>query len=266
MLLRSLLALACMMTLATCKRSNALVIGTDATYPPFEFVDEKGQLAGVDVDMGRALAKHLGREVEFKNIAFDGLITALQTGSVDLIMSSMTDTEERRKSLDFSEPYVSTGICLLLPKNSTITSAEQLKQGKRRIVAKIATTGEQWSRANLPGADIVALDSDPACVMEIAKGTADAWVYDQISVMNYAQRNSETTKAVLAPIRIENWAVGLRHGQPELKAQINAFIAKYRAEGGFAALADKYLAAERDFMKAQGLPFVFDLPNAAPAK
>ena len=247
--------------LSTCSKRDVLVIGTDATYPPFEFIAANGELAGVDVDMGRALAAHLGKPVEFKNIAFDGLITALKTGSIDIIISSMTANEERRKSLDFSDPYVTTGICLLLPKNSPLQNADELQQGKRRIVTKIATTGEQWARANLPGAEVVALDNDAACVMELSKGSADAWVYDQISVMNYAQRNPDTTKALLKPIRIEQWAVGMRHGSDEMKKKINEFITSYRVQGGFEALADKYLAKERDFMKQQGLPFVFDLPT-----
>jgi len=256
---RLLLALAVLCLIPQCKRSDALIIGTDATYPPFEFKSETGELAGVSIDMGKALGEYLGRPVEFRNIAFDGLITALQTGSIDIIISSMTANDERRKSLDFSAPYVTTGICLLLPKNSTITKVDELKQGKRRIVTKIATTGEQWSRANLPNAEIVALDSDPACVLEISKGSADAWVYDQISVMNYALANPDTTKALLAPIRIEEWAVGLRHGEDELRDKISAFIAKFRAEGSFDKVAVKYLAKERDYMKQQNLPFVFEL-------
>ena len=256
---RLLLALAVLCLVPQCKRSDALIIGTDATYPPFEFKSETGELAGVSIDMGKALGEHLGRPVEFRNIAFDGLITALQTRSIDIIISSMTANDERRKSLDFSAPYVTTGICLLLPKNSPITKVDELKEGKRRIVTKIATTGEQWARANLPNAEIVALDSDPACVLEISKGSADTWVYDQISVMNYALANPDSTKALLAPIRIEEWAVGLRHGEAELRDKISAFIAKFRAEGGFDKLADKYLAKERDSMKQQNLPFVFDL-------
>ena len=256
---RLLLALAVLCLIPQCKRSDALIIGTDATYPPFEFKSETGELAGVSIDMGKALGEYLGRPVEFRNIAFDGLITALQTRSIDIIISSMTANDERRKSLDFSAPYVTTGICLLLPKNSSIAKVEELKQGKRRIVTKIATTGEQWSRANLPNAEIVALDSDPACVLEISKGSADAWVYDQISVMNYALANPDTTKALLAPIRIEEWAVGLRHGEDELRDKISAFIAKFRAEGSFDKVAVKYLAKERDYMKQQNLPFVFEL-------
>jgi polar amino acid transport system substrate-binding protein len=255
-MIRCLLALALCCCLMGCKRSNALIIGTDATYPPFEFVGPDGQLTGVSVEMGTALAAHLGQPVEFRNIPFDGLITALQSSNVDLVISSMTANPERRKSIDFSAPYATTGICLLLPKASTVQSAEDLKQGKRRIVVKIGTTGEQWSRANLPDAEIVPLDSDPACVLELTKGSADAWVYDQISVMNYALQYPDSTRAVLAPLRIEEWAIGLRQGSP-LKADIDAFLVKYRQQGAFDRLADKYLAKERDYMKQQGLPFVF---------
>jgi polar amino acid transport system substrate-binding protein len=263
---RRLALLALISLLSGCKEPHwpqALVIGTDATYPPFEFTDDKGQLTGVSIDLGKALAQELGVPVTFKNIAFDGLIPALQTGSIDIVISSMTDNEVRRKSLDFSAPYAATAICLLVPKDSALKSVEELKQGKPRIVTKIATTGEQWARANLPNADIVALDADPACVMEVSKATADAWVYDQISVMNYAQRNPDTTRAILAPIRTEHWAIAMRHGQTELKAKINAFLTKYQAAGNMNQLADRYLSKEREMMKSQGIPFLFDVVKTA---
>lgn len=248
--------------LTTCARQDAFVIATDATYPPFEFKSETGEIVGVDVEMGRALAAYLGKPVRIQNIAWSGIFNALQAGTADVIISALTANDERRKTLDFSEPYVTTGICLLLPKNSTVQDANELKQGKRRIVTKLGTTGDTWSRENLPNAQIVSLEDDSACVMEINKGSADAWVYDQISVMNYAQRNPDTTRAVLKPIRVEQWAIGMRQGNAELKKKINAFIADYRAKGGFNKLADKYMAKERDFMKQQNLPFVFDLPSA----
>ena len=138
-------------------------------------------------------------------------------------------------------------------------NAEELKLGKRRVVTKIATTGEQWARANLPNAEIVALDSDPACVMEVSRGSADAWIYDQISIMGYAERNPDTTRAELQPLSIERWAIALRKGQPELQAQINDFLKAYRASGAFTQLADRYLAPQRDQMKAEGIPFIFDV-------
>lgn len=239
--------------------ARKLIIGMDATYPPFEFADDKGQIAGVSVEIGKEIARALGREPEFRNINFDGLITALKTGSIDLIISSMTANDERRKSIDFSEPYVKNGLAVLVGKNSAVQKADDLKAAGRRVVVRLGTTGEMWARKELPQAKLVSLDTDPACVLEVINGTCDAWIYDQISIMNHHARQPDATHALLSPLREEVWAVGLNHGQDELRAKINATLAKFRADGGFARLADKYLSKERDMMKAQGLPFVFEL-------
>lgn len=261
MLGRLILSLAVVLLLPACgpKPAQKIIIGTDSTYPPFEYVDDKGVITGVSVEIGKEIGKALGREVEFRSINFDGLITALKTGSIDLIISSMTANDERRKSIDFSDPYVKTGLAVLVSGKSPVQKAEDLKTGDRRVVVRLGTTGEMWARRELPQARIVALDTDAACVLEVINGTVDAWIYDQISIMNYHAQHSDTTRALLAPLREEVWAIGLRQGDADTKAKINAALAKFRAEGGFAKLADKYLAKERDMMKAQGLPFVFEL-------
>lgn len=236
-----------------------LIIGMDATYPPFETLNAQGEFSGVSVDLGRELAKSLGREVEFRNINFDGLITALKTGSIDIIISSMTANAERRKSIDFSDPYVKTGIALLASAKSPVQSLDDLKKADRRVVVRLGTTGEQYARKFLPDAKIVALDSDTACVMEVVKGGSDAWVYDQLSLMNYHEKHPDTTRALLKPLREEVWAIGIKKGNDELRKQVNDFLAKFRAEGGFEKLAEKHLAKESKIMKALGIPFVFDL-------
>lgn len=236
-----------------------LVIGMDATYPPFETVNAQGEFTGVSVDLGRELAKQLGREVEFRNINFDGLITALKTGSIDLIISSMTANDERRKSIDFSEPYVKTGIALLASSKSSVQNLDDLKKAGRRVVVRLGTTGEQFARASLPDAKLISLDSDTACVMEVAKGGADAWIYDQLSLMNHHAKHPDTTRVLLKPIREEVWAIGLKKGNDELRKQVNEFLTKFRADGGFKKLGEKHLAKEKKQMEEQGIPFVFDL-------
>jgi polar amino acid transport system substrate-binding protein len=244
--------------LSTCARSDTLVIGTDATYPPFEFVDEKGQLTGVSIAIGKTIGKRLGKPVEFRNLNFDGLIPALQSGQIDLIISSLTANEQRRKSIDFSEPYVKTGLAILAAKDSPIQSAEDLKGSGRKIVIRIATTGEQWCRTNTPDAKLIAVDTDAACVLEVLNGNVDAWVYDQVSVMNYHAKHPERTRALLAPVREEFWAVGLKKGREDLKGVVNEAIAGMKQDGSFTRLTDQFLAKERDLMKAQGLAFVFE--------
>lgn len=253
------LALSLLFTLCACSRSEKLIIGTDATYPPFEFVDENGQISGVDIEVGREIGKALGREVEFRNINFDGLITALRTGSIDLVISSMTATPERRKAIDFSEPYVKTGLSILVAKDSAIQSAADLKTPGRKVVARLGTTGEHWARENLKEAKIIALDADVSCVMEVVNANADAWVYDQLSIMNHHAEHPEKTRALLAPLREEVWAIGLNQGNDELKAQVNEVLARMRRDGSFAKLAERFMAKEKQMMTAQGLPFVFEL-------
>jgi polar amino acid transport system substrate-binding protein len=196
--------------------------------------------------------------VEFQNINFDGLIPALQTGRIDLIISSLTASEQRRRSIDFSIPYVKTGLAILVAKDSSVRSAEDLKAPGRKLAVRIATTGEQWCREHVPGAKLVALDTDAACVLEVVNGTVDAWVYDQVSVMNYHAKHAGRTRALLAPLREEVWAVGLKKGRDDLKTLVDEVIGRMKADGSFSRLADQYLASERDMMKAQGLPFVFE--------
>ncbi len=237
---------------------KTLVIGTDATYPPFEFVGKDGKFAGVSIAIGEQIGKTLGKPVEFRNINFDGLIPALQSGQIDLIVSSVTANEQRRKSIDFSDPYVSTGLAVLVAKDSTVTKAEDLRADGRKMVVRIATTGEQWCRQEYTKAKLVALDSDAACVLEVVNGTVDAWVYDQVSIMNYHTQHPDRTRALLAPLRNESWAVGLKQGRADLRAVVNTALATMKKEGAFEKLADQYLSKERDMMKAQGLPFVFE--------
>src|SRR5580704_7567002 len=100
------------------KTHSQLIVGMELTDPPFETTDQQGQPSGVSVDLARDLGKALGREVEIQNIAFDGLIPSLQTRKIDLIISSMTATEERAKAIAFSDPYLNTGLCLLVGKSS----------------------------------------------------------------------------------------------------------------------------------------------------
>jgi polar amino acid transport system substrate-binding protein len=239
-------------------RSKKLVIGTDATYPPFEFVDERGQIAGIDIEIGRFIAAELGKQAEFKNINFDGLITALQSGSVDMIISSMTANDERRESVAFSDPYVKTGIALLISTKSPVKTVDDLKAEGRRVVVRLGTTGESYAKEHLPDVKRVTLDSDPACVLEVVNGSVDAWIYDQISIMKNQARHPEATRTNLTPLREEVWAIALRKGENQLLADVNKALAKMRAGGEFSQLAEKHLKQEREMMRAQGLPFVFE--------
>lgn len=261
---RLLAALLCCL-LACCSKSKTdagggsgetLRIGMELTYPPFETKDNAGNPDGVGVKIAEALSKELGRPMKIVPMDFAGLIPALKSGSIDLVISSMTATDERRKSIDFSDPYAFTGLAVLAPKNSPITSVEDLKAPGKKIAVKATTTGETWAEANLPDAKRIAFGEETACVQEVAQGRADAFLYDQLSIYRYQKMNAVTTKALLKPFVEESWAVGIAKGNDDLKGKVNAFIEHFRKDGGFDKLGDQYLSDEKKTLKEMGIPFI----------
>ena len=234
-----------------------LAIGMELNYPPFEMIDARGQPAGISVDLAEALGEYLHRDVRIENIPFDGLIPALKTGKIDLIISSMTATPERAQSIAFSEPYLRTGLCLLVNRRANIRSIEQADQPGCAVVVKQGTTGQLYARTHLKRARVLVVEKEDACVLEVVQGKAQAFIYDQMSVFNHWQRNQQTTTALLKPFQEEDWAIGLRRGDDALKARVNAFLSAYRAEGGFQRLGDKYLAEQKTALQKLGVPFDF---------
>ncbi|MFM8705893.1 MAG: transporter substrate-binding domain-containing protein [Planctomycetia bacterium] len=234
-----------------------LRVGMELSYPPFEMTDPQGRPTGVSVRLAEALGRHLGRGVVNENIAFDGLIPALKTGKIDCIISSMTATPERSRSIAFSEPYLKTGLALLVAAASSVQSAADLDQPGRTIAVKKGTTGHQYASTVLKRSRLLVLDKESAAVMEVAQGKADAFIYDSLSVYQNHKRHPDTTRALLRPFREETWAVGLRPGDTRLRDQINGFLREFRDAGGFEKLGDEFLPEEKAAFRQQGLPFYF---------
>ena len=237
--------------------AEPLRVGMELSYPPFETTDPQGRPAGVSVKLAEALGAHLGRQVVIENIAFDGLIPALKAGNVDCVISSMTATPERARSIAFSEPYVKTGLALLIAEASPVLSAADLDMPGRVVAVKQGTTGQQWAAASLTKAQLLVLDTEAAAVLEVLQGRADAFIYDSMSVFKNHRRHPRQTRAALAPFREESWAVGLRQGNDELRRQVNEFLESFRADGGFEKLGDEFLAEQKRYFREHAIPFYF---------
>jgi polar amino acid transport system substrate-binding protein len=233
-----------------------LRVGMELNNPPFEMQDKAGHPDGVGVKLAEALAQDLGRPLQIVPMDFSGLIPALKLGNIDMVLSSMTPTDERRQSIDFSEPYAYTGLALLVRKDSDIQSIENLKKPDRSISVKAATTSETWAIKNLPQAKRTVFEDQTACVLEVSQGRADAFIYDQLSIYQYASRNPDTTRGLLKPFVEESWAIGIAKGNDGLRERVNAFLAKFRADGGFGKLGEQYLGNEKKFLESQGVPFI----------
>lgn len=255
-----LLGIACLTLSLACSpkpKTPELRVGMDLSYPPFETINEKGEPAGISVEIAKALGQKLGLSVRIEAMPFTGLIPSLQSGRVDCVISSMTETAERRKSVDFSDPYLTIGLALLVGKNSAITSVVDLDQPGKTVVVRQGTTGEIWARKNITKAQVLAVEKEGSAVLEIVQGKADAFIYDQMSIWQNARKNPETTKALLQPLTTENWAIGLRQDEPNLKTSVNQFLQEFRQQGGFEKLGDQYLGEQKKAFQEQGIPFYF---------
>jgi polar amino acid transport system substrate-binding protein len=252
-----LLVTGCLAQVRAADEGKPLVIGMELNYPPFEMTDTAGTPCGVGVDMGRALCTYLHRPIDIQNMPFEGLIPALKTGRIDLIISSMTATDERRKSIDFSDPYLSTGLSILVKKNSPIQNIADVDKPGNIVVVKTGTTAATYTRDHFHNATVLPLQQDTACALEVVQGKADAFLYDQMSIYQFAKKNPGTTRGILAPFQHESWAIGIRKGNTELEKQVNAFLADFKAHKGFDALGDKYLKEDKEAFKQMGYPFYF---------
>ena len=153
--------LASFLALAGCPAKpgpRELVVGMDTSYPPFETIDENGKPAGISVELAQALAVKLKRPLRIERISFDGLILSLQNGRIDCIISSMTDTPERRQSIAFSDPYLSIGLALLVGVNAGIESPAEADRQGRTLVVRRGTTGEVWARTNTREAKVLSVE------------------------------------------------------------------------------------------------------------
>jgi polar amino acid transport system substrate-binding protein len=234
---------------------DSLIVGMELSYPPFEMTDTSGKPTGVSVDLAHELGKALGKKIVIENTTFDGLIPALKTGKIDLVISSMTATAERAKSIDFSDPYLSTGLCLLINKGAPVNGIRDLDQPGRTVAVKKGTTGHTYAAGNIRKARLLVLDKESAAVLEVVQGKADAFIYDQMSTYQNWQRNQATTRALLEPFQQEPWAVGIRKGNDPLRLKVNAFLKEFRAKGGFERLGDKYLQEQKAAFRKLGYPF-----------
>jgi polar amino acid transport system substrate-binding protein len=241
----------------TSSADKPLVVGMDLSYPPFEMIDAAGKPSGVSVDLARALGDSIHLPVRIENIPFTGLIPSLLTGKIDVVISSMTDTPERRKAIAFSDPYLTIGLALLAGKNSGLTAAADLDRPGRTVAVRQGTTAQVWAKEHLKQAKVLVLDKESSAVLEVVQGKADGFLYDQMSVWKHHQEHPVETVALLKPVQTESWAVALRPGDTELREQVNAFLKSFRASGGFDRLGNTYLKDQKEAFAKAGIPFYF---------
>ena len=218
-------------------------VGTDPTFPPFEFRDNSsGQISGFDVELVRMIGEQAGHPIELVALPFDGIIPALQARSIDVAIGAITITAERARAIDFSRPYFKAGLAIVVrDKGPQFTTLEQLEG--QRIAVQIGTTGA-IAAAKVPGAKVSSFDSTPLALQELANGNADAVVSDVPAIL-YAIDQAKLTGLRIAGehLSTEYYGIALPANSP-LAVPINTALGKLIDDGRYGELYRKWFGAE----------------------
>jgi polar amino acid transport system substrate-binding protein len=227
------------------KEPAKIVIATDATFPPMEMVDTNKAIVGFDVDLMNAAAKAGGFVVEFKNTAWDGIFAGLADGKYDAVMSSVTITDERKKTMDFSMPYVNAGQIIVVRSDlNNVTTLADLK-GKT-VGAQIGTTGA-FEIDKVKEADKITektYDEAGLAFADLANKRIDAVVIDTPVAANYALQAADykgKLKMVGTAFTEEYYGVAVKKGNSKVLDVVNAGLKKVLDAGENKAIEDKWL-------------------------
>ncbi len=221
---------------------NRIVVATDATWPPMQFINEQRELVGFDIDLMRMIAGEAGMEVEFRNTAWDGIFAGLAAGQYDAIISSVTITEERRQTMDFSIPYINAGQVLIVRQNETgVTTLADLRG--RTAGAQIGTTGAFEIQA-VSGVELRSYDELGLAIEDLALGRIDGVVADTPIAADFVLQNENyrgRLKIVGEPFTQEYYGIAVQRGNSALLDRINAALQTLLDSGRVAALEDQWL-------------------------
>ncbi|MCJ7565367.1 MAG: basic amino acid ABC transporter substrate-binding protein [Candidatus Aminicenantes bacterium] len=207
-----------------------VLVATDATWPPFEYIDEKSkEIIGFDIDLMKAIADKAGLEVEFVNVAWEALLAGMAQCQFDAAISSISITEDRKPNMLFSDPYYTVGQQIVVAADNTdIQGLEDLK-GKR-VGAQISTTGA-IEVGKIEGAKLVNFNTIGLAFQALMNGDVDAVVADNVMALGYVGKYPDKLKAVGEPFTGESIAIAVCKTKPELLAKINAGLAAVMDEG-----------------------------------
>ncbi|PTY40900.1 basic amino acid ABC transporter substrate-binding protein [Brachyspira hampsonii] len=236
MLISSIIIISCGNSKTSEAENKPIYVGIDVDFPPFGYLNSDGQIGGFDYDIMSEIAKLSGLNVEFTHMQFSGLLPALQTKKIDAIIAAMTVTEERKLSVNFSEPYyVSSQVMLVHKDDDTIKTFDDLV-GKN-IGVVIGTTGDTIMTEKA-GVNNEKFDTGAAAVLALKEKKISAVVFDKEPCKNFAKYN-EDIKLIESDAVKEDYAIAVRKDDTALLEKINAGLSQIMTNGTYEKLIEK---------------------------
>jgi len=227
-------------TLDDVKKRGKLVVGTKTDFPPFGYVDAQGKNLGFDVEAGQLFAQALFGDpgkVEFVAVTSGNRIPFLQSGKIDIIIATVTITDERKQVVEFSDPYFLSGSLILVPKASPIKDVKELN-GKTVAIIQGAIQDQDVAQL-APQANRLKFGKVSEALLAVKGGRADAYVHDDVLLLSLVKDNPEV-KLVGKPFIPRPYGIAVRKGDTEFIGWVNAQLQKMRADGTYDRLWKKY--------------------------
>ena len=224
---------------------HTYVVGTDPVYPPFEWQNDKGEIVGFEVELLTAIAERAGFQVKFVATPWEGMFNALAQGDRDMLMHAITITDERRQTMDFSQPYFDASQLIAVPKDSKVAKLADL--AKLRVAVQTGTTGDEVVSRTFGKTHpkIRRFESIPLALKELESGGVDAVVADNGLIAHYVANNGARFKTVSDPdFPTERYGMVVRKGNAELLALLDKGLAAVRADGSYARIHARYFGTE----------------------
>lgn len=222
---------------------DTIIVGTNAEFPPFEYVDDNGDFDGFDIALMQAVCDKMGVKMEVNNMEFKSLLGAMQLNSIDVIAAAMTVTEERQQSVDFTDSYYEAKQVIIVNKDNNVASFSDL-DGKS-IGVQEGTTGDLFVTPEEEGAlvkdaNVKRFKKGVDAVMDLKNGGVDAVVIDKNPATEFVSGNDDL-KIVEDDAATENYAFAVAKGNTELADAINKAVEELKADGTYDSLVKEYI-------------------------
>ncbi|MHB1134307.1 MAG: basic amino acid ABC transporter substrate-binding protein [Chloroflexota bacterium] len=221
------------------KKAGKLVVLMDATFRPMEYKDEAGKIVGFDVDMADAFAKYLGVTLEAQNINWDGIFVGLVAGKGDMIQSSVTITDDRKKEMSFSQPYYQAGQVIAIPAGTTNIKGPNDLVGKT-VAVQIDTTGQEAAEKITGIKEIRKFDGGAEVMLAVEQKKVEAAVLDVMVVLDYIKTHPNVTVVDRKPFTTEDIGVAFQKDATDLVQAYNAFLAQIKQNGTYNQILAKW--------------------------
>ncbi|AKQ55915.1 MULTISPECIES: transporter substrate-binding domain-containing protein [Bordetella] len=238
-LLTAALTLGLTLTSASSFAEDTIRAVTDATFPPMEFVKD-GKRTGFDIELVEALGQAMGKKIQWIDIDFKGLIPALQAGRADIAVSAIYITDERKKVVDFTDPYYAGGLVVLTKKDGPVKTLKDLDG--RRVSVQVGTKSVNYLRDNYPKVQRVEVEKNQEMFNLVQIGRSDAAVTGKPAAKLFAQSTQDLT-VLTEQITTEEYGIAVPKSKPELTGELNAALKKIKADGTYDRLLNKWFEA-----------------------